>query len=99
MCDPFPIDDPCHVGLEWVRARLSHDPRTRPLAVQARAAGPVLILEGRVGSLSDKQVAGVVARKSQHQGWLDNQIVVVESSASALLAPLKKLPRERLVAG
>lgn len=94
MCDPFSTDDPCGLGLEWVRARLGHDPRTRPLAVTARAAGQVLVLEGQVSCLADKQMAGLVARKSQRLGWLDNRIVVVESNAGALRAfPSRPLSR------
>lgn len=98
MCDPFANDDPGHVGLEWVRARLRQDPRTRPLGIRARAVGQTLVLEGQVGSLADRQVAEVVARRSQHQGWLDNRIVVVESNASACALPWLRSgpPKSRL---
>ena len=82
MADPFAPDDPWHIGLEWVRARLAHDPRTRPLAVSARAQGSTLVLEGRVHALADKRVAGAVARASQREGYLDNRIEVVEAPAA-----------------
>lgn len=84
MGQAFSSDDPHHLGLEWVRARLAHDPRTRLLGVRARASGETLVLEGQVSTLEEKAVAGRVARRAQHQGFFDNRIQVLESDASAL---------------
>lgn len=84
MGQAFSSDDPCHVGLEWVRARLARDPRTRLLDVRARAQKETLVLEGQVSTPADKAIAGQVARRAQHQGFFDNRIQVLGSDASAL---------------
>lgn len=96
MGQAFSPDDPCHLGLEWVRARLAHDPRTRLLDVRARASGEVLVLEGQVSTLADKAIAGQVARAAQHQGFFDNRIQVIESDASALGMPRSRPARTGL---
>lgn len=86
--------DPMSLGVEWVQARLGHDPRTRHLHVLVRAQGDTLVLEGHAPTVTEKIWAGQVARRSQAWGHLDNQIDVYDGQADEL--PLPQAPRRFL---
>ena len=85
-------EDPQLLGVEWVKARLGHDPRTRHLHLMVSAQGEMLVLEGQAPTLADKQWAGRVAQTSQAWGGLDNQIDVFDGQADGLGLP-KMAPR------
>lgn len=82
----FP-NDPLVLGVEWVQARLDHDPRTRHLHVSVRAQGDTLVLEGHAPTITEKLWAGQVARRGQAWGQLDNQIDVYDGAAGGLEVP------------
>lgn len=79
--------DPLVLGVEWVQARLGHDPRTRHLHVHVRAQGETLVLEGHAPTVTDKLWAGQVARRSQAWGRLENRIDVFDGQADGLRVP------------
>jgi len=88
--------DPLLLGMEWVQARLGHDPRTRHLLVSVRAQGDTLLLEGHASTLTEKLWAGQVARQSQAWGRLDNRILVSDGGCACLAIPsppIRVLPR------
>ena len=82
--------DPLNLGVEWVQARLGHDPRTRHLQVMVSAQGDTLVLEGHAPSITEKLWAGQIARRSQAWGHLDNQIDVYDGQAGELALPLSR---------
>ncbi len=91
--------DPMNLGVEWVQARLGHDPRTRHLNVVVRAQGETLVLEGYAHTVTEKLWAGQVARRSQARGRLDNQIDVCDGQADGLPLPSRwKVSRPEAVA-
>ena len=91
-----PQQDPLGLGVEWVKARLTHDPRTRHLHVDVIAQGSTLVLEGLAPTLADKQWAGCIAQRSQAWGFLDNQIDVIDGQADGLTLPRRPPSRPSL---
>lgn len=94
------LDDPLNLGLDWIRARLSHHPRTRHLNVRVSSHGETVVLEGWASTLTDKHWAGRITRNSQAKGSLDNRIQVAEEPAGGLPVPqwLRGIPQREVMA-
>lgn len=80
-------EDPSLIGVEWVRAHLDRDPRTRHLNVTVSAQRSVLVLEGRVASLSERALVDHLARRYQFWGSLDNRVEVFDGCIAAMAIP------------